>query len=79
MVPVPRPDGHPNLNYIPVSQSMSGTSTGSNSPNELTANLGKSPFGVPNGLGSASGSMGGARRGAGSPSHELGSRLFSKR
>ncbi|KAH8696091.1 putative RNA binding protein Jsn1 [Talaromyces proteolyticus] len=79
MVPVARPDGHPNLNYIPVSQSMSGTSTGSNSPNELTANLVKSPFGTSNGLGGSSGSIGNARLGAGSPSHELGARLFSKR
>ncbi|OKL61147.1 hypothetical protein UA08_03588 [Talaromyces atroroseus] len=79
MVPISRPDGHLNLNYIPVSQSMSGTSTGSNSPNELAASLGKSPFGTTNGLGNAPGSLGSTRLGAGSPSHELGARLYSKR
>jgi protein JSN1 len=79
MIPVSRPDGHLNLNYIPVSQPMSGTSTGSNSPNELAGNLGKSPFGTANGLGNAPGSLGSTRIGAGSPSHELGTRLYSKR
>jgi hypothetical protein len=79
MVPVSRPDGHLNLNYIPVSQPMSGTSTGSNSPNDLTANTAKPPFGATNALGSAPGSLGSTRIGAGSPSHELGTRLFSKR
>ncbi|KAE8554780.1 hypothetical protein EYB25_003324 [Talaromyces marneffei] len=79
MVPVSRPDGHLNLNYIPVSQPMSGTSTGSNSPNELGGNLGKSPFGTANGLGTTPGSLGSTRIGAGSPSHELGTRLYSKR
>ncbi|KAF7121745.1 hypothetical protein CNMCM5793_009298 [Aspergillus hiratsukae] len=69
-----------NLNYIPTSQPMSGTSTGRSSPSDLSASATvKSAFGPPNGLGSAGGSVGGARLGAGSPSHELGARLYSKR
>ncbi|KAL1965011.1 hypothetical protein VTN77DRAFT_6211 [Rasamsonia byssochlamydoides] len=80
MVPVSRPEGHLNLNYIPVSQPMSGTSTGSSSPSDpSSAAAMKSPFGAPNGLGSAPGSLGSSRLGAGSPSHELGARLYSKR
>jgi protein JSN1 len=78
MVPGSRPEGHLNLNYIPVSQPMSGTSTGSSSPNDPSGSTAvKSPFG--NGLGSAPGSLGSSRLGAGSPSHELGARLYSKR
>ncbi|OJJ47956.1 hypothetical protein ASPZODRAFT_131578 [Penicilliopsis zonata CBS 506.65] len=80
MLPVSRPEGHMNLNYIPTSQSMSGTSTGSSSPNELpTSSTMKSSFGPANGLTSTAGPIGNARLGAGSPSHELGARLYSKR
>lgn len=69
-----------NLNYIPTTQPMSGTSTGRSSPSDLSASTAvKSAFGPPNGLGNAGGSIGGARLGAGSPSHELGARLYSKR
>lgn len=80
MLPVSRPEGHMNLNYIPTTQPMSGTSTGRSSPSDLSASTAvKSAFGPPNGLGNAGGSIGGARLGAGSPSHELGARLYSKR
>ncbi|KAK2765664.1 hypothetical protein FQN54_008520 [Arachnomyces sp. PD_36] len=67
------------MNFPPTSQPKSGTSTGSTSPNELagTGSV-KSPFGNQNVLGSG-GSLGGARMGAGSPSHDLGTRLYSKR
>ncbi|PGH13229.1 hypothetical protein AJ79_03787 [Helicocarpus griseus UAMH5409] len=80
MAPTSRPDGHLNLNYLPTSQPLSGTSTGSSSPNETPGSSSlKSSFGGSNGLNSAGGPLGGARMGAGSPSHELGARLFSKR
>lgn len=80
MLPVSRPDGHMNLNYIPTTQPMSGTSTGRSSPNDLSSStVAKSPFGPSNGLNNTAGSVGGARLGAGSPSHDLGARLYSKR
>lgn len=80
MLPVSRPDGHMNLNYIPTTQPMSGTSTGRSSPSDLSGSAAiKSPFGPSNGLNGAAGAIGGARLGAGSPSHELGARLYSKR
>ncbi|EDN03130.1 conserved hypothetical protein [Histoplasma mississippiense (nom. inval.)] len=80
MAPSSRPDGHLNLNYLPASQPMSGTSTGSSSPNEQPgSNSMKSSFGSSNGLNNAGGPLGNARIGAGSPSHDLGARLFSKR
>lgn len=80
MIPASRPEGHLNLNYIPTSQPMSGTSTGSSSPNDPAATApAKSPFGGPAGLGGSGGSLAGPRLGAGSPSHELGARLYSKR
>lgn len=76
MLPVSRPEGHLNLNYIPTTQPMSGRS----SPNDLSTSATiKSPFGVSSGLNSSAGSIGGTRLGAGSPSHELGARLYSKR
>jgi len=70
MLPVSRPEGQMNFNYIPTAQPMSGTSTGRSSPSD--AGSSKSPFGP-------AGSIGGARMGAGSPSHELGTRLYPKR
>lgn len=80
MAPSSRPDGHLNLNYLPTSQPMSGTSTGSSSPNEQPGSSSmKSSFGGSNGLNNAGGPLGSARMGAGSPSHDLGARLFSKR
>lgn len=69
-----------NLNYIPSSQPMSAMSTGRTSPGDYSAPGGaKPPFGPSNGLNNTPGSMGTARLGAGSPSHELGTRLYSKR
>ncbi|KAJ5195241.1 uncharacterized protein N7498_008679 [Penicillium cinerascens] len=70
MLPVSRPEGQMNFNYIPTTQPMSGTSTGRSSPSD--AGTSKAPFGP-------AGSIGGARLGAGSPSHELGTRLYPKR
>ncbi|KAL4806455.1 hypothetical protein BDV18DRAFT_127448 [Aspergillus unguis] len=79
MLPVTRPEGHMNLNYIPTTQPMSGTSTGRSSPSDPSANAIKPPFGSSGSLNGSSGSIGSARLGAGSPSHDLGARLFSKR
>ncbi|KAL4935041.1 hypothetical protein BDV06DRAFT_229198, partial [Aspergillus oleicola] len=78
MLPVTRPEGHMSLNYIPTTQPMSGTSTGRSSPSDSSANL-KPPFGSSNSLNGAAGSIGSARLGAGSPSHDIGTRLYSKR
>ncbi|KAL8953580.1 MAG: hypothetical protein Q9222_000575 [Ikaeria aurantiellina] len=82
MAPSPKPDHHLNLNYLPQisnSQPLSGSSTANTSPIEAPSGGGvRSPFGNPgplNGMGTAAN----ARLGAGSPSHELGSRLYSKR
>ncbi|EKV04480.1 RNA binding protein Jsn1, putative [Penicillium digitatum] len=53
---------------------MSGTSTGRSSPSELTGSGNpRMPFGP------SPGSIGSSRPGAGSPSHDLASRLYSKR
>lgn len=72
MLPVSR-EGQMNFNYIPTTQPMSGTSTGRSSPSDVTGSgTAKAPFGP-------SGAIGGARLGAGSPSHELGTRLYPKR
>ncbi|KAL9042362.1 MAG: hypothetical protein Q9180_000654 [Flavoplaca navasiana] len=82
MAPSPRPDHHLNLNYLPqlsASQPLSGASTANTSPIEAPSGTAvRSPFGNPastNGIASA----GNMRLGAGSPSHELGGRLYSKR
>ena len=74
MLPVSRPENQMNLNYIPTSQSMSGTSTGRSSPSDYSAPGGVKPsFAPSNGL-NTPGSIGSARLGAGSPSHDLGTR-----
>jgi protein JSN1 len=80
MAPSTRPEHHINLNYIPQLTPQpphSGSSTGSTSPVE-PPNSGsiRFPTNTSNPLGNAAS---GARLGAGSPSHEYGSRLFSKR
>ncbi|KAI9783615.1 MAG: hypothetical protein M1816_001321 [Peltula sp. TS41687] len=74
------------LSYLPqlsVNQPRSSSSTANNSPIESSTgnNPVKSSFTGANGLGSTTGlaTAGGARLGAGSPSHELGSRLFPRR
>ncbi|KAJ5349675.1 Armadillo-like helical [Penicillium brevicompactum] len=52
---------------------MSGTSTGRSSPSDPGSGNSRMPFGP------SPGSIGSSRPGAGSPSHDLGSRLYSKR
>ncbi|KAL5048503.1 hypothetical protein BDW71DRAFT_196144 [Aspergillus fruticulosus] len=80
MLPVSRPEGHMSLSYIPTTQPMSGTSTGRSSPSDPSANAAiRPPFVSSNSLNGTTGSIGSARLGAGSPSHELGARLYSKR
>ncbi|KAI9801097.1 MAG: hypothetical protein M1833_002965 [Piccolia ochrophora] len=72
-----------NLNYLPQlssNQPRSGSPTANTSPVESGSGATmRSPFGGTNGLGAAGTTAGTARPGAGSPSHELGSRLFPKR
>ncbi|CBX97373.1 hypothetical protein IAQ61_007205 [Plenodomus lingam] len=79
MAPTTRTDQHINLNYIPqLSQpSHSGSSTGNTSPVEPpnSSSL-RFPGNTSNPLGNTAA---GARLGNGSPSHDYGSRLFSKR
>jgi protein JSN1 len=67
-----RGDHHLNLNYLPqitATQPRSGSSTANTSPIDPPSGTARSPFGLP----------GSARLGAGSPSHEIGGRLYSKR
>ncbi|KAF2477563.1 uncharacterized protein BDR25DRAFT_2058 [Lindgomyces ingoldianus] len=83
MAPSTRPEHHINLNYLPQLTSQpprSGSSTGTTSPIEPPSS-GSIRFPVPtantsNGLGNAAATV---RLGAGSPSHEFGGRLYSKR
>ncbi|KZF21487.1 hypothetical protein L228DRAFT_154247 [Xylona heveae TC161] len=83
MAPTSKPESHLNLSYIPqlsASQPRSGSSTADHSPIEQsTSSMLRPSFlntnGYPNG-GNAGGTV---RLGAGSPSHELGGRLYSKR
>lgn len=80
MAPASRPESHHNLNYTSTSQSIPAAATGSNPSNDPPAAAAiKPPFGSPNGLSGAGVSLGSTRLGAGSPSHELGGRLYSKR
>ncbi|KAI2078145.1 hypothetical protein LOZ36_006858 [Ophidiomyces ophidiicola] len=72
-------DGPPGLGYLPAPQPRSGTSTGSSSPNEMPASGPIRPSFAVNGLSSSNSSLGSARRTAGSPSHELSARFYSKR
>ncbi|KAF1961930.1 hypothetical protein CC80DRAFT_200293 [Byssothecium circinans] len=84
MAPASRPEHHINLNYIPQLTSQappSASSTTSTSPAEPPTSGGSLRFPMPtantsNALGSAAAST---RLGAGSPSHEYGGRLYSKR
>ncbi|KAI4161078.1 MAG: hypothetical protein LQ342_005115 [Letrouitia transgressa] len=83
MAPSPKPDHHLNLNYLSqlsATGPLSASSTANTSPIEPPSGTAiKSPFGNPasiNGMGSGTGN---GRLGAGSPSHELGGRLYSKR
>ncbi|KAI9737047.1 MAG: hypothetical protein M1834_000637 [Cirrosporium novae-zelandiae] len=82
MAPTTRPDHHINLNYLPQLTSnlpQSGSSTANTSPIEPPGGSSVRSFGNPNGMNNNGGIIGSARLGAGSPSHELGGRLFSKR
>jgi protein JSN1 len=76
MAPTTRPEHHINLNYIPQLTPQaphSGSSTGNTSPIEQPSRF---PTSASNPLGNAAA---GTRLGAGSPSHDYGSRLFTKR
>ncbi|KAJ5815451.1 hypothetical protein N7474_007228 [Penicillium riverlandense] len=67
MLPVSRPEGQMSFNY-------SQPSTGRSSPSDVAGSgTPKAPFGT------SAGSIGSSRLGAGSPSHDLGTRLYSKR
>ena len=83
MAPLPKPDHHLNLNYLPqlpATLPRSGSSTANTSPIEApSGNNVRSPFGNTSGNISMTTPTGNTRLGAGSPSHELGSRLYSKR
>ncbi|MCJ1307386.1 hypothetical protein MMC25_001032 [Agyrium rufum] len=70
-----RVDQHLNLGYLP---NQFITSPSASSPIERPGSASRSPFGNPPGL-NAIPTPGSARLGAGSPSHELGGRLYSKR
>ncbi|KAF7714516.1 PUF domain-containing protein [Penicillium ucsense] len=73
MLPVSRPEGQMPFNYNPATQPLSGASTGRSSPSDLAGSTTvKAPFGP-------SSSIGVSRLGAGSPSHDLGTRLYPKR
>ncbi|KAF2715111.1 hypothetical protein K504DRAFT_496995 [Pleomassaria siparia CBS 279.74] len=83
MAPSTRPEHHINLNYLPQLSSQpprSGSSTGTTSPIE-SANSGSIRFPVPSANTSSSlgNAVAGMRLSAGSPSHDLGGRLYSKR
>lgn len=83
MAPSPKPDHHLHLNYISqlsASQSKSGSSTTNTSPVDPgPSNPARSPFGNGVNASNMTAPTGSSRLGAGSPSHELGGRLYSKR
>ncbi|CAI6334492.1 unnamed protein product [Periconia digitata] len=84
MAPTSRPEHHINLNYIPQLTSQappSASSTTSTSPAEPPSSGGslRFPMSTSNTSNSLGNAAAGARLGAGSPSHEFGSRLYSKR
>ncbi|KAL2064463.1 hypothetical protein VTL71DRAFT_4957 [Oculimacula yallundae] len=65
------------LGYLPP---RSGSSTSNNSPTEPSSgNALRSPFGLPGALNSAGKMANNTRSGAGSPSHDLGGRLFASK
>ena len=75
-------DHHLNLNHLPplsATLPKSGSSTANTSPIEPPPGIVRSPFGHPNGMSTMNGGSNTSRLGAGSPSHELGSRLYTKR
>lgn len=79
-----KPEHHLNLNQLPqmsANQTRPGSST-SNSTSPIEASSGnpfRSPIASANGLSSAGNIGGSGRKGAGSPSLEIGGRLYSKR
>lgn len=83
MAPSNRPEQHININYLPqLSQApLSASSTTSASPTEPPSSGGSLRFPMPsqNTSNPLAGAAAGARLGAGSPSHEYGGRLYSKR
>lgn len=84
MAPTSRPEHHINLNYIPQLTSQappSASSTTSTSPADPPSSGGslRFPMSTSNTPNSLANAAQGARLGAGSPSHEFGSRLYSKR
>lgn len=84
MAPTNRPEHHINLNYIPQLTSQppqSASSTTSTSPVEPPSSSGSIRFPMPAGNTSnpLANAAAGVRLGAGSPSHEYGGRLYSKR
>ncbi|KAJ9631035.1 hypothetical protein H2203_001563 [Taxawa tesnikishii (nom. ined.)] len=79
MAPTSRPEHKLNLDYLPQAnfgQTRSANSTTANSPIEAPGAGLRYPLGNGPGLGAVAGA---SRTGAGSPSKEFGSRLFSKR
>ncbi|KAF2085210.1 hypothetical protein K490DRAFT_75266 [Saccharata proteae CBS 121410] len=79
-----RPEHHINLNYLPQlvpNQPRSGSSTAATSPIEppTSGNTGRYPLGNGHGMNAMGSAAASTRLGAGSPSHEYGGRLFSKR
>ncbi|KAF2678223.1 hypothetical protein K458DRAFT_142858 [Lentithecium fluviatile CBS 122367] len=84
MAPSTRPEHHINLNYIPQLTSQappSASSTTSTSPGEPPSSGGSIRFPMPTASTSnpLANAAQGVRLGAGSPSHEYGGRLYSKR
>lgn len=82
--PTSRPEHHINLNYLPQltpNQPRSGSSTAATSPIEppTAANNVRYPLGNGNSMAAIGNATATARMGAGSPSHDYGGRLFSKR
>lgn len=82
--PTSRPEHHINLNYLPQltpNQPRSGSSTAATSPIEppTSSNNVRYPLGNGSSMASIGNAAATARMGAGSPSHDYGGRLFSKR
>lgn len=84
MAPATRPEHQINLNYIPQLTSQpphSASSTTSTSPVDPPSSGGSIRFPMPttNTSNPLANAAAGVRLGAGSPSHEFGGRLYSKR
>lgn len=82
--PTSRPEHHINLNYLPQltpNQPRSGSSTAATSPIEppTSGNNTRYPLGSGGSMAAIGNAAATQRMGAGSPSHDYGGRLFSKR